>query len=251
MKPSKAKPGSRLPLPWPRVARQINPWDVPGSILLIALVLIAMYTIRDYAVSNDEGVQHHYGTLILAYYRSWFTNRSVFHFDNLYLYGGLFDIIAVALSNLLPLNPYHIRHILCVLMGVSGIGATWATARLIAGPRAGFLSAAALASCGAWYGCMFNHTKDIPVAAAMMGSFYFLVLTARALPRPRYRDVLLFGALAGIALASKCLVCFCSCIWRLRLCSSCQSSYLARIRQGFSSYWFPFAHSCPHSFSPT
>ena len=164
MKPSKAQPGSPLPLPWrPRGAGQINPWDWAGSILLIVLVLLAVYTFRDYAVSNDEGVQHHYGALILAYYRSWFTDRSVF------------------------------------------IGATWATARLIAGPRAGVLSAATLASCGAWYGCMFNHTKDVPLAAAMMGSFYFLVLTARALPRPHRRDVLLFGVLAGVALGIKVL----------------------------------------------
>ncbi len=205
MMPSKAKPGSPLSLPWPRVARQVNAWDLAGSILLIALVLLVVYTFRDYAVSNDEGVQHHYGTLIISYYRSWFADRSVFHFDNLYLYGGVFDIIAVTLSNLLPLNPYHIRHILCALIGVSGIGATWATARLIAGPRAGVLSAATLASCGAWYGCMFNHTKDIPLAAAMMGSFYFLVLAARRLPRPHCRDVLLFGVLAGIALGIKVL----------------------------------------------
>ena len=86
MKPSKAQPGSPLPLPWrPRGAGQINPWDWAGSILLIVLVLLAVYTFRDYAVSNDEGVQHHYGALILAYYRSWFTDRSVFCFLRGYL----------------------------------------------------------------------------------------------------------------------------------------------------------------------
>ena len=42
-------------------------------------------------------VQHHYGELILNYYASGFKDQSVFHFENLYLYGGLFDIIAVSL----------------------------------------------------------------------------------------------------------------------------------------------------------
>ena len=205
MKPSETTLVSPSSLLWRRVTREVNPWDLAASTLLITLVLMALYTSGDYAVSNDEGIQHHYGSLILAYYQSWFTDRSVFHFDNLYLYGGFFDVVAVALTNILPLNPYHIRHILCALIGVSGIGATWATARLIAGPRAGVLSAATLASCGAWYGCMFNHTKDIPLAAAMMGAFYFLVRTSRALGKPHCRDVVLFGTLAGVSLGIKVL----------------------------------------------
>ena len=32
---------------------------------------------------------------------------------------------------------------------------------------------------------MFNHTKDIPFAAAMMGATFFLLRAARDLPRPR------------------------------------------------------------------
>ena len=106
-------------------------------------------------------MQHHYGELILDYYRSGLTDLGVFHFENLYLYGGLFDIVAVALAKILPLDAYDLRHIMCALIGIGGIGATAATARLIATPRAGFLAGTALALCGAWYGGMFNHTKDI------------------------------------------------------------------------------------------
>ena len=52
---------------------------------------------------------------------------------------------------------------------------------------------------------MFNHTKDIPLAPAMMGAFYFLIRTSRALAKPHCRDVLLFGTLAGVALGIKVL----------------------------------------------
>ncbi len=83
----------------------------------------SLHISHDYAISNDEGVQHHYGELIIAYYRSGFADQSVFHFENLYLYGGLFDIIAVALSHLLPMDPYDLRHIMCALIGLGGIGA--------------------------------------------------------------------------------------------------------------------------------
>jgi hypothetical protein len=168
-------------------------------------VVLALLTFRDYAISNDEGVQHHYGELILNYYASGFADRSVFTFENLYLYGGLFDIIVVSLSHLIPIDAYDLRHILCALIGIAGIGAATATARTIAGPRAGLWAAIALSVCGAWYGTMFNHTKDIPFAAAMMGATWLLIRIGRRLPSPRLRDVLAFGVLAGAALGMRVL----------------------------------------------
>jgi hypothetical protein len=174
--------------------------DIATVVLLAALIIIALATYKDYAISNDEGVQHHYGELIIRYYASGFEDRSLFSFQNLYLYGGLFDIIAIALAHLIPIDPYDLRHILCALIGIGGIGATAATARLIAGPRAGLIAAISLTLCGAWYGSMFNHTKDIPFAAAMMGATLFLIRIARRLPSPRAGDVALFGLLAGCAL---------------------------------------------------
>ena len=150
-------------------------------------------------------MQHRYGQLILDYYQSGLTDQSVFHFENLYLYGGLFDIVAVALAKIVPMDAYELRHIMCALIGIAGIGATAATARLIAGPRAGFLAGTALALCGAWYGGMFNHTKDIPLAAAMAGATYFLVRLARDLPRPRTAHVIAFGLLSGAALGIRVL----------------------------------------------
>ena len=184
---------------------RIDACDLATIVLLAALAVIALFTFRDYAISNDEGVQHHYGELIIDYYTSGFRDQSVFSFQNLYLYGGLFDIVAVALSHLVPIDPYDLRHILCALIGIGGIGATAATARLIAGPRAGLIAALGLSLCGAWYGTIFNHTKDVPFAAAMMGATLFLIRIARSLPAPRAGDVAAFGLLAGAALGMRVL----------------------------------------------
>jgi hypothetical protein len=52
---------------------------------------------------------------------------------------------------------------------------------------------------------MFNHTKDIPFAAAMMGGVYFLVRIGRELPRPRWHLVVPFGLLLGCALGIRVL----------------------------------------------
>jgi hypothetical protein len=200
------------------IAEKVSPWsgairwigridahDIATVVLIAALVVIALCTFKDYAISNDEGVQHRYGELIIAYYSSGFRAEDVFSFQNLYLYGGLFDVAAIFLNHLIPIDPYDLRHILCALIGIGGIGAAAATARLIAGPRAALIAAAALSVCGAWYGTMFNHTKDVPFAAAMMGATLFLIRIARSLPSPRAGNIAAFGLLAGAALGIRVL----------------------------------------------
>jgi Dolichyl-phosphate-mannose-protein mannosyltransferase len=179
--------------------------DIATVVLIAALVIVALCTFKDYAISNDEDVQHHYAELIIAYYSSGFADQSVFKFQNLYLYGGLFDVIAIILGHLIPIDQYDLRHILCALFGIGGIGAAAATARLIAGPRAALIAAVTLSACGVWYGTMFNHTKDIPFAAAMMGATFFLIRIARRLPSPRAGDLAVFGLLAGMALGIRVL----------------------------------------------
>jgi Dolichyl-phosphate-mannose-protein mannosyltransferase len=184
---------------WARCGR-VDCYDLASALLFAALLLIVALTFRDYAISNDEEVQQRYGELIVRYYASGFADRSLFHFRDLYLYGGLFDLVAVGLERLIPVDPYAVRHLLSALTGVGGVAAAWATARLVGGGRAGLLAATALALCGVWYGAMFNHTKDIPFAAAMMGAVYVLVRLGRELPRPRWHLVVGFGVPCGCAL---------------------------------------------------
>ncbi len=183
-----------------KLSQKSDPWDLASYGLIALLLVLAVSVFRDYGISNDEEVQHRYGAMIIAYYTSGFSDRTLFAFKNLYLYGGLFDVVAVLLERALPFDLYLIRHLLSGLIGVAGIAATWATARLIAGPRAGFFAAAALSVCGPWFGAMFNHTKDIPFAAAMTGATYFLLRLSRGLPNAGWRHVLGFGALLGAAL---------------------------------------------------
>jgi hypothetical protein len=180
-------------------------YDAATAVLFGALILLVAVTFRDYGISNDEEVQQHYAELIVAYYRSGFVDQSVFHFRNLYLYGGLFDLIALGLQHLVPLEPYALRHLLTALTGIGGIFAVWATARAIGGSGAAMVAALAIALCGTWYGAMFNHTKDIPFAAAMMGAVYLLVRIGRELPRPRWHLVVAFGLLVGCALGIRVL----------------------------------------------
>lgn len=192
-----------------RLRARLDAWDrydLAAAALFGVMAALIVLTFDAYAITNDEEVQQRYGELIVVYYASGFKDQSLFHFVNLYLYGGLFDGIAVLIQRALPMvDPYTVRHLLCAFMGLGGIVAARATARLVAGSRAAAIAAFALAVCGPWYGSMFNHTKDIPFAAAMMGATYFLLRAARDLPRPRWRDVIGFGLFFGAALGIRVL----------------------------------------------
>ncbi len=183
----------------------LHAYDVLSAFVVLGLLTLVVLTYQDYAVSNDEGVQQQYGELIIRYYASGFTDQSVFHLDNLYLYGGLFDVIATLVAKVLPFDLYSIRHVLCAITGIGGIAAAGAAARMIAGPRAGLFAAVILALCGVWYGGMFNHTKDITFASAVIGTIYMLMRITRDLPRPRLSDVMLFGVMLGAALGLRAL----------------------------------------------
>ena len=91
-----------LALRKPQWLSRVSAYDAAALTTLAALAVIALATYGSYAISNDEPVQQHYGELIVAYYRSGFADQSLFHYQNLYLYGGLFDVVADLLQELLP-----------------------------------------------------------------------------------------------------------------------------------------------------
>ena len=106
-----------------------SPYDIAVAALIVVLVGLVLLTYGSYAVSNDEPVQQRYGELIINYFRSGFADTSLFHYVNLYLYGGLFDVVATMIERLLPfVDVYDLRHILCALTGIAGIGAAFALA---------------------------------------------------------------------------------------------------------------------------
>ncbi|MBI1206234.1 MAG: hypothetical protein GC191_02975 [Azospirillum sp.] len=175
-------------------------WDDLSKICLICLTLIVFLIFQDYGISTDEEVQNIYGQKLLAFYFSGFTDWSAFHYKDLYLYGGLFDLASALVVPISPFGEYETRHLLCGLIGVVGIAGCWRTARLLGGARAGFLAAALLALTAAWFGAMFNNTKDVPFAAAMIWGLYHVTRIAMQLPRPKRRSVLKLGLVVGLGL---------------------------------------------------
>lgn len=169
--------------------------------LAAALIVWVLVVFRDYGISNDEPVQHTYGQLLWSWYRSGFTDDAAFHYINLYLYGGLFDLIAAGLDHRVPMETFELRHLLSAGFGLIGIFGAWNLARLVAGEKAGIVAALLLAFTGMYGGAMFTHTKDVPFAAAMVWSLYFTTIIARRMPElPSWRTVVGLGVAVGCAM---------------------------------------------------
>jgi hypothetical protein len=165
-----------------------------------ALFLYVAAGFDQHGISNDEPVQHTYGRLLLEFYRSGFTDLRAFHYVNLYLYGGLFDILAAWLEPHSSLSVWDLRHLLTAGFGVSAIYACYLTGKRLLSRRAGFLAALLLALTGAWSGALFTHTKDIPFGTAMIWAVYFGTCLVQQLPRPSWGSVVGAGIAVGAAL---------------------------------------------------
>lgn len=171
-----------------------------ASMVGIALVVFVGATVRDYGISNDEIVQRTYGQLLLNWYLSGFRDMAAFSYINLYLYGGLFDLISAALERLNLLNPWDLRHVLSAMFGLSGFVAVWKLGRRLGGERVGLAAMVLLMLTGAWTGAMFTHTKDVPFAAAMIWSVYYICRLVPRLPVPPRVMVIKLGVAIGCAI---------------------------------------------------
>ena len=175
-------------------------FDDLAWIVVLAVVVLVIFTFEDYGITNDEEVQNIYGIKLLSFYTSFFRDTSAFEYIDLFRYGGFFDLLAAILNLVSPFGEYETRHLLGGLVGVVGLVGAWRVGRLLGGPRVGFLSLLLLLLTPAYYGHSFNNPKDGPFAASMVWAIYYLCKTVTRLPRPPQRLVVKFGFAVGLAL---------------------------------------------------
>lgn len=175
-------------------------WDRLAACFLVLLAVLALLTFRDYGITWDEEIQRIYGDKLLAYYGSLFQDRSVFSLDNLFYYGGLFEIVAALAAKISPLGLYETRHLLCAFVGILGAAGSWRLGRMLGGPRAGFVALVLTVLTPAYYGHSFFNPKDIPFACALIWALFFACRSVREFPAPRLRSVMAMGVTLGLAL---------------------------------------------------
>jgi hypothetical protein len=186
-----------------RTTRGVSVFDALSVGLLSVLVLVVIATFRDYGIVWDEEWQATYGKKLIDFYTSLFRDRSAFDYSNLYLYGGLFDMVAALAIRVSRFGEYFTRHLLGGLVGVVGLAGTWQLARQLGGPRAGFLALLLLTLTPSYYGDIFNNPKDIPFACVTVWTLLAICRAIHELPRLRPGTVFAVGTLLGLGLGTR------------------------------------------------
>lgn len=166
----------------------------------LGLIIWVALTFRQHGISNDEYVQHTYGQMLLDWYQSGFKDQDAFHYRNLYLYGGLFDIIAAAIDPYIPIMIWDTRHLLSALFGLLGFYGVARYAHLLGGDRLALLAMTLLLLTVSWSGAMFTHTKDVPFATCMLWALYATALVIRDMEKVSGPAIVLLGFAVGGAL---------------------------------------------------
>jgi hypothetical protein len=186
-------------------SKKIFSYKNAAIILFAGLFLLVIFTFQDYGISWDEHFHLTYGRYLIDYYKGLLTGQAdlrATQYENLYLYGGAYDLSAAILGKLIryfaPTGEVEVHHLINGLVGLLGILGAWATARLLAGDTAAFWSVLFLAAVPTYYGHFFFNPKDIPFATGYIWSLYFMLRLLKNSQKTDWKGLLLFSALVGL-----------------------------------------------------
>ena len=165
--------------------------------VLTLLLILIFCTFRDYGITWDEELQSQYGIAIVDYYASFFKDQRYAEIFNLYLYGGTFDGLASFIDGFTPFSLYETRHLLNALFGLLGLWGVWRLGRVMGGGAVGLMALILCAATPMYYGHMFNNPKDIPFAAGIVWTIYFMI---RSYSEPKKSVLLKLGVVLGLTL---------------------------------------------------
>ena len=137
------------------------------------LLPFMLWVSTDFGVTFDEQQRQDHGERIFDFYHGE-TTHAAFQTDASRLYGGFFDVVAVGLQRVLPLDPFVVRHGLNATFGWLGVVFCGAWATRIAGRGVGLLAMAFLVLLPRYFGHAMNNPKDIPFAALATAALFVI-----------------------------------------------------------------------------
>jgi hypothetical protein len=173
---------------WPRIAVAF------GALLLPLLLWLS----RDFGVTWDEIHRQANGERIWLLYQGIVSAPAT---PAEHLYGGLFDVTAVGLQRVVPLNLYDVRHLLNATFGWLGIVCCGLLVGRVAGARAAVVAVASLALFPPYVGHAMNNPKDLPFAALATAVLAVIATLPRQFPYLPIKHVLWLGLTIGLCLA--------------------------------------------------
>ncbi len=176
-------------------------------VLTLVLLIVMPFLSKDYGISGDEWIQNEYGKEIHAYFFDgkddvlYPQNRRQFY-DAIIYYTGGFELLCATIYKAFGFeNEYAVRHVINSLFGVLLFVFTGLLAKEITGSwRAALFALMMIVFTPRVFGHAMNNPKDVPFAAGMVFSLYYMVRFVKQLPQPRIRDMVLLAFGIGLTL---------------------------------------------------
>ena len=169
------------------------------TILFFAMPIMSL----DAGNSGDEDrFQIPQGENVLNYYRSNHTDTTCFSFENMKYYGCSFDVITAWFNDTFSINDIsRSRHIFNSLCGWLIILFGGLIAWRLGGWKAGVFALLLLFFSPRLLGHSFNNPKDIPFAAGVVMSLYYMIMFFRQAPKPKWYIMLMLALSIAFALS--------------------------------------------------
>jgi hypothetical protein len=211
VEPVSATPDDASAEPAPPADPALPWWQerLPYSLVVLLLIVMSWFTVaqaRFHGRTYDEYMQDDYGVRVLKFYLTGGEDRSFLDFpDYLHMpeHGSGFELI-VAFFQHLSGETWTTRSMVSGFCGVLGILIMALAGKELAGPWGAFAAATGLALYPRYTGQMFNNSKDIPLAVAMLLVLWLVLRLMRRWSDPdrRFEVLELAGIGAAIGLAA-------------------------------------------------
>ena len=135
----------------------------------------------DFGATWDERARHLNGQRIWEFYAG-LRERWSFIEDGGHLYGGVFDVLCVAVERWLPLDRHVLRHGVNAVVGWIGMIYCGRLAARLFGTWSGVLALVMLAASPRYFADSMNNPKDLPFATTTIAALYYFSTIAPTWP---------------------------------------------------------------------
>ncbi len=177
-----------------------------ATLVSLGLMLVVMlYTSKDFGISGDEMTQNTYGERVYKYYATFGADQSCFEpfgrITNAFYYGGFYDLLCVTVNKFSPFDPFDTRHFINAFFGFMIIFFAAKAARWVKGWNAALVVSWLLFLSPRFFGECMNNPKDVPFALGMLMGSYYIMRFVSAFPKPSKADMIKLGIAIGFAIS--------------------------------------------------
>ena len=172
---------------------------------LTLMLILMLYTSKDFGISGDEMTQNTYGQRVYNYYTTFGKDQSCFEpfgrITNAFYYGGFYDLLCVTVNKFSPFDPFDTRHFINAFFGFLILFFAAKVAKFVKDWDAALLVTWLLFLSPRFLGECMNNPKDVPFALGMLMGVDYIMRFVKFFPKPPKIELIKLAVAIGFAIS--------------------------------------------------